>query len=99
VKYHFVANSSDRTKERVWLTQGESPLSERIERFARFLHLRSEPKGWYDSRVNHWTPRLKGRGLPFDRLKAPSTAEGLEVYPERRLQPRFERRGFASPNV
>jgi energy-coupling factor transport system ATP-binding protein len=45
--------------------------------------------------VNHSTPRPEGRGLPFDRLKAPSTAEGLEVHPERRLQPGLERRGFA----
>lgn len=29
--------------------------------------------------------RTSGRGLPFDKLKAPSTAEGLEVHPEQRL--------------
>jgi hypothetical protein len=33
-------------------------------------------------KVNLSTPRPKGRGLPFDKLKAPSTAEGLEVHPE-----------------
>jgi hypothetical protein len=36
-------------------------------------------------KVNHSTPRPKGRGL-------------LEVHPERRLQPRLERRGFAPSN-
>jgi hypothetical protein len=27
----------------------------------------------------HSTPRSEARGMPFDRLKAPSTAEGLRV--------------------
>ena len=35
--------------------------------------------------MNLSTPRPKGGGLPFDKLRAPSTAEGLEVHPE----PRF----------
>jgi len=34
--------------------------------------------------VNPSTPRPEGQGLPFDKLKAPSTTEGLRVDPERR---------------
>jgi hypothetical protein len=37
--------------------------------------------------------------MPFDKLKAPSTAEGLRVDTERRFLPRFENRGLARPNV
>jgi len=32
--------------------------------------------------MNLSTPWPKGQGLPFDKLKAPSTVEGLEVDPE-----------------
>jgi len=32
--------------------------------------------------MNLSTPWPKGQGLPFDKLKAPSTVEGLEVHPE-----------------
>ncbi len=35
--------------------------------------------------VNPSVPRHKCRGLPFDKLKAPSIAEGLRVDPERRF--------------
>jgi len=35
--------------------------------------------------VNPPTPRYKCRGLPFDKLKAPSEAEGLKVDPEWRF--------------
>jgi hypothetical protein len=36
-------------------------------------------------KANLSTPRPEGQGLPFDKLKAPSTVEGLEVHPEPRL--------------
>jgi hypothetical protein len=36
------------------------------------------------------------RGMPFDNLKAPSTAEGLRVDTERRFLPRFQNRGLPS---
>jgi hypothetical protein len=35
--------------------------------------------------VNLSAPRYKSGGLPFDKLKAPSTAEGLKVDPECRF--------------
>ncbi len=47
----------------------------------------------------HSTPRAKARGMPFDKFKAPSTAEGLRVDTERRFLPRFENRGLAPSNV
>jgi hypothetical protein len=34
--------------------------------------------------MNLSTPRPEGQGLPFDKLKAPSNAEGLKVHPEPR---------------
>jgi hypothetical protein len=37
---------------------------------------------FYQEIVNPSTPRSKGRGLPFDELKALSVAEGLRVDPE-----------------
>ena len=40
----------------------------------------------------------KGRGLPFDELKALSVAEGLEVHPEPRFLPHLLRWGFARSN-
>jgi len=43
--------------------------------------------------------RTSARGMPFDRLKAPSTAEGLRVDTERRFLPRFKHRGLAPSNV
>jgi len=49
-------------------------------------------------KVNLSTRRPKGRGLPFDKLKAPSTVEGLEVHPEPCPLPRLESRGSARSN-
>jgi hypothetical protein len=40
-------------------------------------------------KVNLSTPRAEGRGLPFDKLKALSKAEGLKVNPEPRFLPRL----------
>jgi len=37
--------------------------------------------------------------MPFDKLKAPSTAEGLRVDTERRFLPRFENRRLPASNV
>jgi len=37
--------------------------------------------------------------MPFDKLKVPSTAEGLRVDTERRFLPRFKNRGLAPSNV
>jgi hypothetical protein len=37
--------------------------------------------------------------MPFDKIKAPSTTEGLRVDTERRFLPRFENRGLAPSNV
>jgi hypothetical protein len=53
----------------------------------------------WDKKSTHSTPRHKCRGLPFDKLKAPSTVEGLRVDTERRFLPRFKNRGFVPPNV
>ena len=47
----------------------------------------------------HSTPRSRARGMPFDKLKVPSTAEGLRVDTERRFLPRFKNRGLAPSNV
>jgi carbon-monoxide dehydrogenase iron sulfur subunit len=44
----------------------------------------------------HSTPRSKARGMPLDKLKAPSIAEGLRVDTERRFLPRFKKRGLPS---
>ena len=44
----------------------------------------------------HSTPRSEVRGMPFDKLKVPSTAEGLRVDTERRFLPRFKNRGLPS---
>jgi hypothetical protein len=41
------------------------------------------------SGANLSTPRPEGRALPFDKLKAPSTAEGLKVHPAPRFSPRL----------
>jgi hypothetical protein len=35
----------------------------------------------------HSTSRSEARGIPFDKLKAPSSTEGLRVDTERRLLP------------
>jgi hypothetical protein len=50
----------------------------------------------YKVDVNPSTPRPEGRSLPFDKLKAPSTAEGLRVDPERRFFLHLKRRGLPS---
>ena len=47
----------------------------------------------------HSTPRSEARGMPFDKLKVPSIAEGLRVDTERRFLPRFKNRGLAPSNV
>jgi hypothetical protein len=43
------------------------------------------------------TPRPKGRDSPFDKLKAPSTAEGLEVHPEPEFSISYLRNLFLIP--
>jgi len=42
--------------------------------------------------------RTKGWDLPFAKLKAPGTTEGLRVDPERPFLPRLQRRGLAPSN-
>ncbi len=37
--------------------------------------------------INPFDSWSEGRGMPFDKLKAPSTAEGLRVDTERRFYP------------
>ena len=44
----------------------------------------------------HSTPRSEARGMPLDKLKAPSIAEGLRIDTERRFLPRFKNRGLPS---
>ena len=43
--------------------------------------------------------RTSARGMPFDKLKAPSKAERLRVDTERRFLPRFKNRSLAPSNV
>ena len=43
--------------------------------------------------------RTSTQGMPFDKLKAPSIAEGLRVDTERCFLPRFKYRGLALSNV
>jgi len=50
--------------------------------FQNDIDILVKPKG---RNVNPSTPRPEVLGLPFEKLKAPSTAEGLRVDPERRL--------------
>jgi hypothetical protein len=42
-------------------------------------------------KVNPSTPQDEGLGLPFNKLKAPSKAEGFRVDPERRFLPSLKR--------
>jgi hypothetical protein len=46
--------------------------------------------------VNPSTHHHKCWGLPFDKLKAPSTAEGLRVDPERRFFTPPSKAGFGA---
>ena len=49
------------------------------------------------TQVNPSTPRPESQGLPFDKLKTPSTAEGLKGDAEPRLLTPSLKRGLAQP--
>jgi hypothetical protein len=52
------------------------------------------PRLLVDEKVNLSTPQPEGRNLPFDKLKAPGAAEGIEVHPEPRSFTSPSKAGF-----
>jgi hypothetical protein len=52
--------------------------------------------GLWVGKSTHSTPRAEARGMPFDRLKAPSETERLRVGTERGFLPRFKNRRLPS---
>jgi len=50
-------------------------------------------------KINPFDPWSDARGMPFDKLNAPSSTEGLRVSTERRALSRFKHWALAPSNV